>query len=657
MRGLRHVAAFVLALAAMSAQAAELRLANVFGEHMVLQRGQPIRLWGFGTPGRSLRVTFASKSASTVVDRNGRWQVSLPPVAAGGPYVLSVDGERRITFNDVLVGDVWLCGGQSNMAWPLAQTHNAEAAMAAADRPQIRHLRVPNRASLRPEDDIAAAQWVLARPDSVREFSAVGYHFARVMQAELGVPIGLINTAWNGSHLETWVRRDAALQDPDLAAIVRATPATIEAFRAERMAKLETVIARWQSGLPWQGVDTRAWSTDADVDGDWPTLQVPMLWESQGLDGFDGHLWYRRRFELTAEQVAAAAAGPATLHLGQIDDCDESWLNGVKVGGICGWDTRRRYVLPAGLLRVGVNQIAVRVTDLGLGGGFHGDAADVRLDIGTTSLPLAGRWRARVEQPVLNATPTANDLPSLAHNGVLHPLMSLRLRGVLWYQGESNVGRAARYAHSFEQLIRDWRRSTGQPALPFFFVQLAAFRPLRENDVNRSPWAELRDSQRQALALPHTGMAVATDVGDAEDIHPRNKQAVGERLAGVALHQLDRRRPAATGPVMSNVRRHGSSMIVSFRNVAAGLHLGASDTALRGFAIADKSQRFVPAQARIEGERVIAWHPEVMHPVAVRFGWVDNPSQANLFDSNGLPASPFRSDRWALVTRDKRYGR
>lgn len=655
MRALRQfAAALVLGLAAMSAQA-ELRLANVFGEHMVLQRGQPIRLWGFGTPGQSLRVSLAGHSTGTMVDARGRWQVSLPAVAAGGPYTLSIEGERRIELNDVLVGDVWLCGGQSNMAWPLAQSHNAEAAMAAADLPRIRHLRVANRASLRPEDDIAPAEWVVARPDSVREFSAVGFHFARVMQAELGVPIGLVNTAWNGSHLETWVRRDTALKDPDLAAIVRATPATVEAFKAERSARLHEVINRWQHGLPWQGIDTRAWSQPGDIDQDWPTLIVPQLWESQGLDGFDGHLWYRRTVELTAEQ---AATPQATLHLGQIDDCDETWLNGVRVGGLCGWDLRRRYTLPVGLLRAGANQIAVRVTDLGLGGGFHGDAGEVRLDLASTSLPLAGRWRARVEQPVLNAEPTANDLPSLAHNGVLHPLMALRLRGVIWYQGESNVGRAARYAHSFQELIRDWRTSTGQPALPFFFVQLAAFRPLRENDLNRAPWAELRDAQRQALVLPHTGMAVATDVGDADDIHPRNKQAVGERLAGVALHEFDRRRAPRTGPVMSKVRRQGSTMVIDFRHVGAGLRLAAGDDTLRGFAVADKSGRFVTAQARIEGSaRVTVSSPEVAHPVAVRFGWVDNPSQNNLFDSHGLPASPFRSDRLPLATHGKRYGR
>jgi sialate O-acetylesterase len=649
--GLRRWLPWLLALSGAAAQA-EVRLAHVFGEHMVLQREQPVRLWGWATPGQTLSVQLADRKASVRVPADGRWAVRLPALPAGGPHRLVVAGDQRIELKDVLVGDVWLLGGQSNMEWPLSATDTGAQEAASPQNAQLRHLRVPLRASLLPQDDIAPADWAVAEAGKVGGFSAVGYHFARQMQLVQGVPIGLINTAWGGSHLETWVRRDAALSDPELADAVRALPADTATFTQLRRQQTEALLQRWQPGLPWADVDTRRWQEAGDdIDADWPTLQAPQVWEAQGLANLDGVVWMRRRVELSAAQTA----GAASLHLAKVDDCDEVWVNGQRVGGQCGYDQSRRYDVAPGLLRAGANWIAVRITDTGGGGGFHGDAAAMRLDTPAGAVALAGTWRARVAAPLVATEPTVNDAPTLAHNGLIAPLQGLAVRGVLWYQGESNTGRAAAYAGGFQRLIQDWRGQFQQPQLPFLFVQLAAFLPLQDNRLGQGGWAELRDAQAQALKLPHTGMAVAIDVGDADDIHPRNKRTLGQRLAALALHDLGLRQAPASGPRLAHVEVKGHELRLRLTATAGGLRTARAGEALRGFALAGADRRFVAAQARIEGDHVVLTSPDVPAPVSVRYAWVDNPSESNLVGGDGLPAAPFRSDDWALASQGRRY--
>ncbi|MEO6281252.1 sialate O-acetylesterase [Roseateles sp.] len=642
----------LLALSLLAAAAhAEVRLAAVFGEHMVLQRERPIHLWGWATPGQTLAITLAGTQANVKVPASGRWEAGLPAMKAGGPHRLTVAGDQRVELKDVLIGDVWLLGGQSNMEFPLSASDTGAQEVVSPQNAQLRQLRVPLRASLQPEADIAPAPWVVAEAGKVGDFSAIGYHFARQMQQVQGVPIGLVNTAWGGSHLETWARRETALADPDLAGAVRALPSDQVAFTRARRQEIEGLLTRWQPGMPWQGVDSSRWAEAGDIEAGWPKLQAPGVWEGQGLPGLDGVVWMRKRIELGAAQ----AGGAATLHLAKVDDCDEVWVNGQRVGGQCGYDQQRRYELPAGVLRAGANWIAVKVTDNGGGGGFHGDAATMRLDTAAGTVALAGSWSARVAEARVPSSPTANDAPTLAYNGLIAPLQGLPIRGVLWYQGESNTGRAAAYAGGFKRLIQDWRAQFGQGDLPFFFVQLASYLPLQNNRPGHGGWAELRDAQAQALALPHTGMAVAIDVGDANDIHPRNKRTVGERLAALALSDMGLRQAPASGPrlVASEVR--GNELRLRFTATAGGLRTALAGEALRGFVLAGADQRFVPATARIDGDVVILSSPDVAAPVAARYGWVDNPSESNLVGADGLPASPLRSDRWPLDTQGKRY--
>jgi sialate O-acetylesterase len=641
----------LLGLLAATAQA-DVTLAAVFGEHMVLQRDQPIQLWGRASPGRSLQVALAGHSASARVAPDGRWRATLPRLPAGGPHRLRIQGDGELELRDVLVGDVWLLGGQSNMEWPLAASDSGAQEVNAPQNATLRQIRVPLRASLQPEADIAPAPWVVAERGKVGEFSAIGYHFARQMQTVQGVPIGLVQTAWGGSHLETWVRREAALSDPDLAAAVRALPTDMAAYVEPRRRDIETRVGNYQPGLPWQGVDASGWSAEGDaIDAGWPMLQAPGLWEGQGLAGLDGVVWMRRKVDLSAAQ----ATGAARLLLAKVDDCDEAWVNGQRVGGRCGHDQIRSYELPAGLLRAGANWIAVRVTDNGGGGGIYGDAASLRLDTAGGPVPLAGAWRARVAEARIPTGPTANDAPTLAHNGLIAPLRGLPIRGVLWYQGESNTGRAAAYGPAFQRLIQDWRTQWQSPRLPFFFVQLASFLPLQNNRPGHGGWAELRDAQAQALALPHTGMAVATDVGDEHDIHPRDKRTLGVRLAALALHDAGLRAAEAGGPRLAEAHVRGRELWLRFTATAGALRTAQKGEALRGFVLAGEDRHFQPATARIDGNHVVLSSAAVAAPVAARYAWVDNPSESNLVGGDGLPAAPLRTDRWPLDTQGRRY--
>jgi len=639
----------------LSGMPTKVQLAGVFSNHMVLQRETPIRIWGRAPAGDTLQVGFRGERKTVIADRNGNWQTLLRPAPAGGPHELMVKGSNTLHLHDILVGEVWVCAGQSNMEFTVGQALNAENEIAAADHPQIRHLKIAHRASLQPMDDIEPTGWKVSSPATVSEFSAVAYFFARKLQQQLHVPIGLVNVSWGGTHAETWISREALARDPDFAPIMASLPNTQQAWLTQRTAKTQALVTAWQPKINADKEDPSLWSAPEYTDAYWRKLSVPQYWEEQGLENFDGYVWYRHELELNASQIATIAETPAILHLGAIDDCDKTWVNGQHIGTTCGWDKLRSYTLPIDNLHVGRNIIAVRVTDTGGGGGFHGDAALVKLQLGSTTLPLAGLWQSRIEAALNKPLPDANDLPTLAFNGMVRPLTPMRIRGVIWYQGESNVTRASQYVETFKHLITDWRSQWRQGDVPFHFVQLASFLPLERNSLEGSNWAELRDAQRQALMLPHTGMAVATDIGDANDIHPKNKQTVGLRLALLALGHNYGQAVTTNGPVFETMTVKGDQAILSFRQAQGGLVAHGSNGALHGFAIAGDDRRFVQAQAHIEGTHVVVSSPEVPLPHAVRFGWVNNPEQNNLFNSEGLPAGPFRTDRWPLTTEGHKF--
>ena len=617
---------------------AKVTLPLMFSDGAVVQRDQPLPIWGWATPGTKVEVAFDGRSAKATAARDGTWRVELPAHAAGGPFVLNVRerGGDSIDVRDVLVGDVWLASGQSNMEWPVEQAQDAEKEIARANDAGIRHFKVPKSWSGRPEAHLTGGQWRAASPQTVGQFSAVAYYFARELRARKGVPIGIIDSTWGGSNIEAWM--DASSQGVD-AATMAAKMRDVRAADERALASTRQRMARWP-----EGTDDASWKdTDLD-DRDWDTLPVPALWETAGYIGMDGVAWYRTTFELSAEEAAAGVV----LGLGMIDDSDEAWVNGQRIGGLKNrWNTPREYRVEPQALRTGINHLALRVTDTGGGGGIHGDANLVYVQpqhAARRALPPS--WKFRPGKVTVAMQDDKNLVETLLFNQMIHPLQPYPLRGFIWYQGEANAfatNVAYRYRDQFATLIRAWRADWKQPELPFLWVQLANFHSGADTPTH-SPWAMLRESQSRMLALPATAQVVTIDIGDPADIHPLNKQEVGRRLALAARHVSYGEALVSSGPVYRAVKFDDGSAHVEFDT--QGSALAARGGPVQGFEVAGDDHRFHPARAVIAGNSIVVSSESVAQPRAVRYAWSDNPEQANLTNREGLPASPFRTDDW-----------
>jgi sialate O-acetylesterase len=638
--------------------AVEIELPALFGNHMVLQRDIELPVWGTARPGGEVLIRIAGQRKTALVDEDGSWHARLDPLEAGGPYELIVEGEGRLRFSDVLVGEVWLASGQSNMAMPLAgwgRILDFEQEIARADYPEIRLFQVERDTAVRPRSDVPGGRWRPCSSESVAEFSSTAYFFGRRLHRELGVPVGLIHSSWGGTVAEAWTGGETLTEMDDFRDAVQALREASDEEIADMRRVFEEAMAVRQT----------AWAEDAGLvegepiwadpsleDSAWASMELPTMWEDAGLDGLDGVVWYRREVELPE----GWAGSELRLSLGTIDDADETYFNGVRIGAMDIWNEPRSYTVPAGIARAGRNVIAVRVLDNWLSGGISGEPHDLGLE-GPTGpmLGLAGSWRYRIsvdsrELDPLPPWPDDPNQPTVLYNAMLRPLAPYAIRGAIWYQGESNVVRAHQYRTLFPALIRDWRTTWGQGNFPFYFVQLANFLPT-EPEPGESDWAELREAQLMALSLPNTGMAVAIDIGNAWDIHPKNKQEVGNRLARLALNRVYQHQVADSGPLFREMRREGTRVRLFFDHADGGLE--AKGGALKGFAIAAADRRFRWAEAMIDGRDVVVWNHDVPEPVAVRYGWAANPV-CNLYGASGLPASPFRTDSWPGVTEEER---
>ncbi|WP_205511055.1 sialate O-acetylesterase [Longitalea arenae] len=635
---------------------AQLRLPAIFGDSMVLQRNAPVKIWGWAAPAESITVSFHGQQRTAKADANGNWQLVLSPEPAGGPYDLTVKGRTTITLRGILMGDLWLCSGQSNMEMPLngwGQVLNWEQEIATADFPSIRLFTVEKDVQGLPAKDLKGGTWLTCTPQHIPPFSAVGYFFGRALHQQLKVPIGLINASWGGTDIESWISYAGFRTAPYYKHLVDAAP---ERSTAALTALKDQQLQAYLIAEQLNNIDTTTlaqWPALDHDDNSWRTMKVPELWESQQPgSAFDGVIWLRKEIMIDEKDAGKAAV----LKLAMIDDNDVTYLNGIKVGAVNGYNVPRVYKIESGILKKGKNIIAVRVEDTGGGGGIHGDTADCSLLIDGRSMALAGSWKYRIESVRVNMGVGPNDYPAVLYNAMIHPLEKLAIKGVIWYQGENNAGRAVEYRQAMPLLINDWRKRWQQPAMPFYFVQLASYNAGNGNSNQGSTWAELREAQMMAASLPNSGMAVTIDVGDPVDIHPRNKQEVGKRLAALALKKTYGINTVATGPVYKSMRVAGSKIILQFINTGQGLMAKpASEKGLAGFEIAGADQRFYPAQAAIAGTTVIVSAPEVTKPLAVRYAWADDASQANLFNRDGLPAAPFRTDQWKAKTEGIKY--
>jgi sialate O-acetylesterase len=631
---------------------ADVRLPNIFGDNMILQRDKPIPVWGWADKNEKITIQFNQQTQTVKADKNGQWKVLLHPEKAGGPYNLSVKGKNALTLHDILMGDVWICSGQSNMEFHVNDVFNADKEKAASANPEIRHFYLPKDISATPKTDVKQSAWLPASPENTGAFTAVGYFFARALNEQLHVPIGLIHTSWGGTNVETWISREGLTGNPAFGDLMKNTPVlNLDSFALVSKTRVTKIVQSLQGGLP-DAATAATWSAANTDDQAWLKMKVPGEWEQQQLPNFDGEVWFRSNFN-----IAATDAGkPAELSLGTIDDNDVTYINGTQVGATNQYNASRVYKIPAGVLKAGNNVIAVKIQDNGGGGGFTGEPADLFVNVDGHKQPLAGNWAFRISAVVpTNSGVGPNSYPSLLYNAMINPILPFAIKGAIWYQGESNADRAYQYRTAFPLLINDWRRLWNQGEFPFYFVQLASFNSANGNSKNGSKWAELREAQTLSLNVPNTGMAVITDIGEPKDIHPRNKQDVGKRLAAVALHDTYGQNNVFSGPVYQSMQTNGNKVTLSFSSIGGGLTVKDKYGYIRGFEIAGADQQFHYAKAYVEGDKVVVFTEEVSSPVAVRYGWADDNLEDNLFNKEGFPAAPFRTDKWKGVTEEKKY--
>ena len=641
---------------------AEVRLPSIIGDNMVLQRGVKVRIWGKANAGERITVTFDRKSVNTVADAQGRWQVWLGPLKAGGPSELTIKGDNVLTIKNVLVGEVWICSGQSNMEWALVNTVDGAEAVAQANYPEIRLFTVEHNTATSALEDVQG-RWVVTTPEDAGTFSAVGYFFGREIYQQVKVPIGLINTSWGGTPAEAWTALEALRSSPELKPILDRYESSLNAGPQTKQA-YERALAEWEEKNLYLDSENKGeaqgYADPVTSTVDWSKMDLPKQFETAGLL-IDGVVWFRK----VVDVPATWAGRDLVLNLTAIDDYDITYFNGKKIGST-GRETPnsymvpRKYVVPGSLVRSGQNVIAVRVFDRAGEGGFgRGGEMSLR-GAGGEEISLRGDWSYKVElalepkRPDWGSRPepvgaSNQNSPGVLYNAMLAPLVPFSIRGAIWYQGESNAGRAYQYRTLFPTMIRNWRSVWGYD-FPFYFVQLPNWRA-RQDQPGESDWAELREAQAMTLREPHTGMAITIDVGDGDDLHPRNKLDVGRRLATLALANVYGKEIIPSGPLFDRFKVEGNKVRISFKY---GQGLKTSDGGpVKGFAIAGADRRFVWAEARIEGDTVVVSTPGIQKPVAVRYGWADNPL-VNLYNKAGLPASPFRTDDWPGLTTSRR---
>ena len=651
-----------------SAKYTGLRLPSFISNDMVLQQGIRLPLWGWDKPGEAIVVTFGKITRKARADKTGKWTVTLPPQKAGGPFEMMVVGSNTLTVTGILVGEVWVCSGQSNMEMVVQQSDNPEQEAACAKYPLIRLFTAGKVSTGKPQEDVPGA-WSPCQPGTVGNFSAVAYFFGRELHRRLKVPVGLINTSWGGTLAEAWTSREGLVRHPKLKPIVDGHERGMANFAKAQEEYIENFNA-WQDKYipkdPGNQGFAKGWADPAKDDAKWPVMNVPCVWQGAGLP-FNGVVWFRK----TVHVPPAWAGKDLTLGLGPCDDFDTTYFNNVQIGAVgketpMSWSFPRVYKVPGRLVKAGANLITVRIFDHMGGGGLTGTPAQMFLTAdgikGSRPSPLAGSWRYQVEhnfgmvQPPPSPQPPMGpdnpNAPSALYNGMIAPFVPFAIRGAIWYQGESNADRAHQYRTLFPAMIADWRRNWKQGPFAFHLVQLANFM-VRQEIPRDSAWAELREAQLLTLRVRNTGMAVAIDIGDAIDIHPKNKQDVGLRLALAALHgTYGLKKIVPSGPSFRKMNIAGDRIVLSFDHVGGGL-VAKGNRKLTGFAIAGKDRKFVWANAIIKGKTIEVFASQVDQPVAVRYAWDDNPA-CNLYNREQLPASPFRTDNWPGVTRPRK---
>jgi sialate O-acetylesterase len=628
------------------------RLPVLVSDGMVLQRDSKINIWGWGSPGEKIRIRFNNKTFSTVTDPNGNWIIALPPMKAGGPYSMEVKGKNIILIKDILLGDVWFCSGQSNMVLTMERVKEKYPDdIANADYPEIRNFFIPTASDVTSiHKDLPSGKWISASPENVPGFGAVTFFFARSIYNEYKVPIGIINSSVGGTPIEAWISEEGIKEFPDLNKRVERFKDTAFINPILRAAKVKTGSDRKPPENP-NAADKgmsgpKPWYDMTYVPEGWHKYWLPGYWDDQGIKGLDGVVWFRKEINVPESMTGK----PAKLFLGRIVDADNAYVNGILSGSITYQYPPRRYNLPSGLLKIGKNIIVIRVTNNSGKGGFVPDKP-YYLVAGNDTIDLRGEWLYKVGlvfRPFALGSGTFPQVlimqnePTGLYNTMVAPLIKYKIKGILWYQGETNTGKPQEYQQLLPALIADWRNKWQQGPLPFLFVQLPNFMEVQYLP-SESQWAELRSAQLKSLSVLNTAMTVTIDAGEWNDIHPLEKKVVGERLAlSASKLAYGNEKIVYSGPVFKSVTKEGDKIIIEFDHTGSGLIVkGGGD--LSYFALAGTDKKFVWAEAVIESNHVVISSDEIPDPVYVRYAWADNPEGANLYNIEGLPASPFEA--------------
>ncbi len=645
---------FILFLFVGNFSNAQLKFAKIFTDHAILQRQKPIPVWGWAAANQEVSVSLGANTLATKTDTNGKWMVSFPAMEAGGPYSLTLkDGTGNIVLNDILIGEVWLLSGQSNMEWQVKSAKDFAKEKKDANYPNIRHFFVEHEVSLTPQNDLKKGDWKVSTEESVGDFSAIGFFFARELNQKLKIPIGLLHSSRGGSQIEGWISKDAMLTSSELGIYAKNMPSNW--LEADAMQDKKLRIQLFGNGSINPNADDEAKYTKPGYDfTKWHSAGSPIgSWDWKGIWAFRGNGFMAKTIEISA----AMALKPSVLALGIQDSRNQIYINGKLVADttISG---QRKYKLPANIWKAGPNNLVIKfgkmIEPTWYGMGVNGSSADIYVSDETEKIDISENWKLMPSfAENHDYVHSANNVGTTIYNSMIAPLLPFGIRGCLWYQGESNAGRAFQYRHSFPLLINDWRKKWADQ-FSFYWVQLSSFGAY-QNSNQGSNWAELREAQTMTLSLPKTGQAVSVDVGNPADIHPTNKQDVAKRLAATALKQDYGMDVVPTGPIFESVSYKKGKAILSFRNIGKGLQIIDRYGYLKGFEIAEKNKVFEYAKASLEGDKVVITYPKKKKIASIRYAWADAPADVNLFNSEGYPACPFRTDDWVGVTFGKKF--
>ncbi len=627
---------------------ADIRLPQLIGDNMVLQRDQPVKIWGWAGPKEKVTVTLKNKSYKVVTTSDGKWEIQLPAQRAGSGFEMVLKGKNQIRIKNIAFGDVWLCSGQSNMVINMERVKERFSEdIASADYPDIRSFFIPTVAELNgPKEDLPKSDWKSARSKDLLTMGAVTYFFAKDLYDQYKVPIGIINTSVGGTPIEAWISEGGYKDFVDTQKTIAQNKDTAYVNALNR----RFLSSRKRTSPTTDLGQVEHWESEAYQPKGWRNFNIPGYWEDQGLKDLNGVVWFRREFEVPENWLGK----PVKLYMGRIVDADEMYVNGKKIGNITYQYPPRRYEIPANLLKAGKNTFVIRVTNQAGKGGFVPDKPYF-MTFQNQQIDLKGTWQYRVGQvyePV-NHNQVFRPLvhqnqPTALFNAMIAPVLPMSVKGFIWYQGESNTENPQPYNKLLPALINDWRSLWKDPDAPFLVVQLPNFQ-----DVNYTPaesnMALLREAQNKALTLPNTSVTVTLDLGEWNDIHPLNKKDIGKRLALSARHIAYKEKDVIySGPRLKSKRISGDKTLLTFDGVANGIQSNDGE-ALRWFAVADYDRKFVWAQAKIVGKDQIELSSEVVKfPKYVRYAWQDNPEGVNFYNSEGLPASPFRTDEEIL---------